>query len=252
MLEIFILSFVQGVTEFLPISSSSHLILISELSIFVTQNFLIDISLHIGSFIAVVIFFNREVFGLIKNKELLLKLILATAPLIIIGYIFINFGLVNKLRTIHIIGWSTLIFGILLFVGDKFKSFNTFEKNFSIKTALIIGFAQVLSIIPGVSRSGITITAARLLKFNRVDSAKISFLISIPSLGAVTLYGLFGIYMSENIEFKQLNFISILSSFIFSYLTIKYFLVFLKRFSMLMFVIYRVILGLIIIFYAYI
>ena len=125
------------------------------------------------------------------------------------------------------------------------------SKNFSYKSAMIIGFFQVLSLIPGVSRSGITISSARLLKFNRVDSAKISFLLSIPTLAIVSIYGLREIFLSENPEFSFTNFIAIIFSFIFSYLTIKYLLLFLKKFSLNIFVVYRIILGLIILLISY-
>ena len=125
------------------------------------------------------------------------------------------------------------------------------NKDFKYSSALFIGLFQVLSLVPGVSRSGITITAARFLKFNREDSAKISFLISIPTLGVASLYGLKNLITNGNFEISTLNFLSIILSFIFSYLTIKFFLQFLKKFSLLSFVIYRIILGVIILIYAY-
>ena len=146
---------------------------------------------------------------------------------------------------------DTIIFGILLFVSDKFKLKNEVNKDFNLKSALIIGIFQVLSLIPGVSRSGITITAARILNFKRLDSAKISFLLSIPSLGAVSLFGLKNIISSPNIEFSILNLISIFLSFLFSLITIKYFLQYLKKFSLSLFVYYRVALGVILLIIAY-
>ena len=139
----------------------------------------------------------------------------------------------------------------MLFVSDKFKLEKNLKTDFSYKAALIIGLFQILSIIPGVSRSGITITAARLLNFKRFDSSKISFLLSIPTLGAVTIYGLKNIFTSESLNFSILNLVSIFFSFIFSYLTIKYFLRFVKKFSMNLFVCYRLILGIFLIYIAY-
>ena len=120
---------------------------------------------------------------------------------------------------------------------------NKIDNKFNLKTALIIGLFQVLSLIPGVSRSGITITAGRLLNFKRYDSAKISFLLSVPTLGAISIYGLRNIILSEDLNFSILNFISIILSFLFSYLTIKYFLKFIENFSLKLFVIYIIFLG---------
>ena len=110
---------------------------------------------------------------------------------------------------------------------------------------------QVLSLVPGVSRSGITITAARMLNFNRLDAAKISFLLSIPTLAVVSAYGIKNIIFSENLNFSYLNILSILLSFIFSFFTIKYFLNFIRKTDLKIFVIYRIILGILLIIYAY-
>ena len=137
-------------------------------------------------------------------------------------------------------------FGILLFISDKFKLEKNINDNFNFKSALIIGFFQILSLIPGVSRSGITITAARLLNYKRLDAAKISFLLSIPTLAAVSFFGIYNLLSSKNISFSFLNLVSIILSFIFSFLTIKYFLKYMKRFSLKVFVVYRIILGFII------
>ena len=145
----------------------------------------------------------------------------------------------------------TLVFGIILFISDKFKLNKDLKKDFSFKTAITIGFFQVLSLIPGVSRSGITITAARLLNFKRFDSAKISFLLSIPTLGAVSIFGVRNIIFSGDLNFSMLNLFSIFFSFIFSLITIKYFLDYIKTFSLNLFVIYRVILGIFLLILAY-
>ena len=251
MIEIAILSLIQGITEFLPISSSSHLIIISEFFSFENQSLSIDMSLHIGSFFAVFIYFRKDILSFAKNKILFFKIMISSLPILVIGYLVIKFNLIDHLRNIKVIGWTTLIFGILLFLSDKFKLNKSINKNFTIKSAIYIGVFQVLSIIPGVSRSGITITASRFLNFNRFDSTKISFLLSIPTLGAVTLFGFYNIINSDNINFSLINIISIILSFIFSYLTIKYFLKFIKKFSFYVFIIYRTILGLLILALGY-
>ena len=251
MIEVFILSIIQGITEFLPISSSSHLIIVSNYINFESQGLSIDVSLHIGSFFAVIFYFKKDIFNLVKNKDLFFKILISSLPVMLAGFFLIQFDLIDQLRNIKVIGWTTLIFGVLLFISDKFKLNKSIDENFNYKSALFIGVLQILSLIPGVSRSGITISAARVLKFNRFDSAKISFLISIPTLAAVSLFGLNNLIISENINFSILSIVSILLSFIFSFMTIKYFLKYLKTFSLFIFVLYRVILGLIILFFAY-
>ena len=251
MIEILILSLVQGITEFLPISSSSHLILISEFINFEGQSLSIDVSLHIGSFIAVLTYFYKDIFNFIKNKELFVKIFISSIPVMLLGYILIQTNLIQELRDIKIIGWMTLIFGVLLFVSDKFKLEKKIEKDFNYKSALIIGLFQMISLIPGVSRSGVTISAARLLNFKRYDAAKISFLLSIPALAAVSIFGLKNVIISNDINFSFLNLISIFLSFTFSLITIRFFLQYIKNFSLNLFVIYRILLGLIILILAY-
>ena len=186
MFEIFILSIIQGVTEFLPISSSSHLIIVSDFVNFREQNLQLDVCLHIGSFLAVITYFYRDLVNFVKNKNFFLKIFISSIPVMIVGYFLVKLELIHVLRNIKIIGWTTIIFGVLLFISDKSKVNQNLDKNFSLKSAIFIGVFQILSLIPGVSRSGISITAARMLNFNRFDSAKISFLLSIPTLAAVS------------------------------------------------------------------
>jgi len=251
MSEVIFLSIIQGVTEFLPISSSAHLILVSKYFNFNNENLTLDISLHLGSLLAVIIYFKSDLLYFVKNKILFYKIILSCTPIIIFGYFLIKFNLIDFLRSYKIIGWCTILFAILLYFSDLVKIKKKISKDFRYSSALYIGLFQVLSLIPGVSRSGITITAARFLKFNRVDSAKISFLISIPTLGAVSLYGLQNLFLQKNLQIFEINFFGIFLSFIFSYLTIKFFLEYLKKFTLIYFVIYRIILGILILAYAY-
>ena len=251
MIEIFILSIIQGITEFLPISSSSHLILISEYFNFETQSLSIDVSCHIGSFFAVLVYFRDEIINFFYNKVLFVKILISSLPVMIIGFFLAETGLIENIRNLKTIAWTTIIFGILLYISDKFKIEKNIENNFSIKSAVFIGLFQILSLMPGVSRSGIAITAARFLNYKRVDSAKISFLLSIPTLASVSFFGIFNLTSSENLSFSVLNLISIVLSFLFSYLTIKYFIRYIKRFSLAVFVIYRIILGLIILSFIY-
>ena len=251
MIEIIILSLIQGITEFLPISSSSHLIIISEYLEFNNKNLEIDVSLHIGSFLAVIVFFRKEVFNFAQNKNLFLKIIISSFPVMIVGYILVKFNFIEQIRNIKVIGWTTLVFGILLYLSDKGSIKKKIDSNFTLKAAVFVGLLQVLSLVPGVSRSGITITAARALKFNRYDSAKISFLLSIPTLAAVSIFGLNNLVQSENFNFSFLMTISIIFSFLFSFITIKYFLKYIKTFNLNIFVIYRVSLGIGLLILAY-
>ena len=251
MIEILILSLVQGITEFLPVSSSSHLIIISEFISFEDKGLSIDVSLHIGSFIAVITYFYKDIFNFIENKQLFLKIIFSSFPLILVGYFLIQTNLIQELRSIKIIGWMTLVFGILLYISDKFKLEKNIDKNLNYKSAIIIGLFQILSLIPGVSRSGISITAARLLNFKRYDSAKISFLLSIPTLGAISIFGIKNIILSNDLFFSTLNLFSILLSFLISLVAIKYFLDFIKKFSLNFFVLYRISLGIVLLYFAY-
>ena len=185
MIELLILSLIQGVTEFIPVSSSSHLILISNYLNFNNQNLSIDVSLHIGSFFAVIFYFKNDIFNFLHNRILFLKILVASVPVMIAGYVLVKLDLIDQLRNIKIIGWATILFAILLFFSDKFKKTKIIDNNLSLKSVLFIGVFQILSLIPGVSRSGITITAGRFLEFKRVEAAKISFFLSIPTLAAV-------------------------------------------------------------------
>ena len=250
MIEILILSLIQGITEFLPISSSSHLIIASEY-LKLEKNLSIDVSLHIGSFLAVLVYFYKDVLNFYENKVLFLKIIISSIPVMLIGIILFETNLIEKIRNIETIAWATLIFGILLFISDKCKIEKTITENFSLKSAIFIGLFQVLALIPGVSRSGIAITAARFLKFKRVDAAKISFLISIPILGAVSFLGLKNILFSESQYIARLNIFAIIFAFFFSIVTIKYFLKYLNKFSLNIFAYYRFLLGAILLMIAY-
>tara|TARA_B100001121_G_scaffold275879_1_gene264678 strand:+ start:12782 stop:13540 length:759 start_codon:yes stop_codon:yes gene_type:complete len=250
-IEIFILSLIQGVTEFLPISSSSHLILVSEYFAFENKGLSIDVSLHIGSFAAVLVYFKNDILDFYENKFLFFKILLASLPVMIVGYILAETGYIDKIRSIKIIAWTTIIFGLLLYISDRFKLEKNINKDFNFKSVLFIGILQILSLIPGVSRSGIAITTARLLNFKRVDAAKISFLLSIPILGAVSIFGVKNIIISESISFSGINLSAILISFCFSFITIKFFLKYIKKFNLSIFVIYRIMLGVILLVIAY-
>ena len=243
-IEVLILSAIQGISEFLPISSSAHLILVSSLYEFKSSSLLIDISLHLGSLFAIVYFFKTDLLDIKNNKRLLSLIIIGSIPLIVVGYVLYSTGIIYELRNIKIIAWTTLIFGIVLYIADRSNFNKKISSNLNLQSIMFISLFQILSLVPGVSRAGITITAARILKFNRLDSSKISFLLSIPALGGASFLGLKDVF-SQSIEFNYLVIIAIVASFIFSFMTVKFFLIYINKFSMNAFVIYRVIIALI-------
>jgi len=244
--EILILSAIQGISEFLPVSSAAHLVLVSKYYDFVNQSLLIDICLHLGSLLAIVFYFRKDLFNIIKNKNFFIKIIIGTIPIIPVGYVLYQTGLIKQLRSLEVLAWMTIIFGIVLYLADKTKITKKIDKEFTNKSAIFIGLFQVLSLIPGVSRSGITLTAGRFLGFDRFDSAKISFFLSIPTLLAASILGVYNIYKEDSPELNFLAVIAVIFSFTFSYITIAVFLNFIRKFTLNVFVIYRIILSLII------
>lgn len=243
-IETLILSIIQGISEFIPVSSSAHLLIISRLSDFNVSNLQLDISLHLGSLLAIILFFRKELINIINNKNIFLLIILGSIPLVIVGYIFYSTNLIDQFRNLKVVAWTTLIFGILLYFSDKFELKNKISSELNIKSIIIIGLFQILAIIPGVSRSGIVITASRFLKFDRVESSKIAFYLSIPALAGASVLG-FKDVIDDQINFDTVFIFSTLASFLFSYFTIKYFLIYVKMFSLSFFVIYRIVLSII-------
>ena len=249
--EILILSVIQGISEFLPVSSAAHLVLVSKYYAFVNQNLLIDICLHLGSLLAIIAYFRNDLFNFIKNRSFLIKIVIGTIPIIPVGYILYQTELIYQFRNLEVVGWTSLIFGIILYLSDRSKVTKKINTEFTNKSAIIIGLFQVLSLIPGVSRSGITITSGRFLGFDRFDSAKISFFLSIPTLAAASCLGIYNIYKEGSAELNFLAIVAVIFSFIFSYITIALFLQFVRKFSLNIFIIYRIILSLFILTIVY-
>ena len=249
-IETSILAFIQGVAEFIPVSSSAHLIIISKVSNFNVSSLQLDISLHLGSLLAIIFYFRKDLLNITKNKSLFLLIVLGSIPLIIVGYFFYSSGLIENLRNLKVIAWATLIFGILLFIADRSTIKNKINNNLNLKNILLIGIFQVFAIIPGVSRSGIIITASRFLNFDRVDSSKISFYLSIPALAGASVLSMKDI-IDTNIDMNFLFIFAVLLSFVVSYLTIKYFLIYVRNFNLNLFVYYRTFLALILFVIAY-
>ena len=259
--HIILIAFIQGITEFLPISSSGHLVLIPNLTTLPDQGRVFDVAVHFGSFCAVVIYLWRDLTNILigfftfgarsaNGFKLGLYAIIASLPLFFVGY-FIQSMDISWLRSVEIIGWTTLIFGILLFFSDNFflrvKNFD----NFTFISVLLIGLAQVLAFLPGTSRAGIVITAGRILGFERKAAAKFSLLLSIPAiLGASTLE-IIDLIQSDNSGLSLNIFFASLFSFIISISSIFLMMKWLSFASFTPFVIYRVFLGTVILLAIY-
>ena len=182
LLKITILGIVQGITEFLPISSNAHLIIVEQLLNYKNNNEILNLVFHLGSLLAIITYFFSELLGLFKKPKIILNLIIATLPVIITGYFVFKFRLIDYENfSIKIIAITTIVFGIILFCSDKIKITKKLYTDLNAKKSFIIGLFQVIALIPGVSRSGITLTAGRFLGYSRLDAAKFSFFLSIPT-----------------------------------------------------------------------
>ena len=246
-IHLLILSAIQGITEFLPISSQSHLILTSSILGIPDQGVGFDIALHFGSLVAILIYYRRQIkkiFTLSHEGNVYLKLIiLGSIPLPIIGLMFIDIVSMN-LRNVTSIAIMTIIFAIFLYIADMKKTVAISSlKSLSIFTIIFIGIMQTLAIIPGVSRSGIVITAALLAGFSRKDSIQIAFLLSIPAIFMATVYQSSGLYKLGSIEILNEYVWGAFLSFIFSYITIYLFISTINKISFTPYIIYRLILG---------
>jgi undecaprenyl-diphosphatase len=253
-IQILTIAIVQGITEFLPISSQAHLILVPRFTGWCDQGLLMDIAVHVGTLGAVMVYFWRECFSMgkgaldiaraRKTKEgtLLLCIVLATLPVIAGGYTMKEY-LGWDLRSLTVIGWATLGFGVLLWMADRWGLRVRRVEHMTFGTAFIIGCAQVLALIPGTSRSGITMTAARMFGFERSDAARFSMLMAIPViLAAGTLTGL-DLAKAGNIQLTRDAIMAGGLAFITALVAIAALMGWLRKSSFAPFVIYRILLG---------
>ncbi len=254
--HLFLLAVIQGLTEFLPVSSSGHLILLPALSRLEDQGQIIDVAVHIGTLGAVILYFRREslkafvglghlVTGNRSSEaaRLALLLIIATVPVILLGLIFKITGLVDALRSIKVIGWTMLIFGLVLYWTDQKGEISKTGDNWSLKDAVIMGLWQAIALIPGTSRSGATISGARSLGYTREDSARIAILMSIPTIIASgSLLGL-EVASTANAAAARDGAIAAFMSFIAALLALTLMMRLLRTVSFTPYVIYRIILG---------
>ena len=271
-IQMLTLAIVQGVTEFLPISSSGHLILVPIFTGANDQGPMIDIAVHVGSLLAIMLYFFRDVIGLARGglstvglfdapeqRKLFWWIILGTIPAVVFG-LAIKLGLLNgvaetmfgltvehddlmeSLRFTDLIAVNLIVYGILLGIADRFGSETRTYEDMTWRDGLIVGMAQALALIPGTSRSGVTMTAARTLGFSRVESARFSFLLSIPAVagaGVLIVPDLMeaeGDLLREAIITGSMTFVAALA-------TMAFLMRFLKKASMMVFVVYRVAMG---------
>lgn len=257
-LHLLILSFLQGATEFLPISSSGHLAALPLVMDWPDQGLLIDVSVHLGTLAAVIIYFRREVGAIVRGglsfagaarkqaaeRKLFLALALATVPVVVAGGFLVLLGLEESFRSMTVIGLASIGFGLLLYWADQKGAHDERLDSLTLKSAVLIGLAQILALIPGTSRAGITMTAGRALGLKRTDAARFSMLLSIPTILAAGGWSTWQLIRSGADAQIQAAFFSAAIAFITAIAAIHFLMKWLERASMTIFVVYRVIFGL--------
>ena len=270
LLHIIVIALVQGITEFLPISSSGHLILVPALTDWPDQGLTIDVAVHVGTLLAVLLYFKEDTKGLflaacgsfgiaparraIENtiyQKLFWALILATIPVVIVGGIAKTAGLLDMMRTVEIIGWASIVFGLLLYWADRSAPISKALEKMAMKPAFIIGLSQVLALIPGTSRAGITMTSARWLGFTRTEAARFSMLLSIPTIAAAGLLGILDIVETGSDALVYDALITGALACVSALVAIHFLMRWLTHASMTIFVVYRVLLGAGLLLYIY-
>lgn len=262
--QLVLVAIIQGLTEFLPVSSSGHLILLPSLTGMQDQGQAIDVAVHVGTLGAVIYYFwadvriaaigtGRLMRGKIDTQGafLALCLLIATIPVLILGLVLKVLGISDMLRSVEVIGWAMLIFGLVLYWADQKGGTTKTAKDWSLADAAKMGLWQAVALIPGTSRSGITITAARQLGYNREDGAKLAMLMSIPTiLASGALLGL-EVAADANAQLAKDAAIGAILAFIAALLSLSVMMRLLKSVSFTPYVIYRVILGIALLTYAY-
>lgn len=254
-LQLFLIAAVQGVTEFLPISSSGHLILIPKLTEMPDQGPLIDVAVHVGTLAAIVAYFWRESLGLARGglasvgigrapeqKRLFWWIAIGTVPAVLVGLFLKTGGYLEDFRSTTLVAVNLIVYGVLLGLADRFGRQVKRYEDMSLRDAIIVGCAQALALVPGTSRSGVTMTAARFLGYSRVESARFSFLLSIPAIAGAGLLAALDL-ADAAADMQRSAIVAGAMTFVAAMLTMVFLMRFLKRASMLVFVLYRVALG---------
>lgn len=253
-LHILVLSFIQGATEFLPISSSGHLILVPFLTGWPDQGLAIDVAAHLGTLLAVLVYFWRDVWRMTvglwqllrgrldEGGRLMLFLLAATVPALACG-LLVDRYFSAALRNPLIVGWALIGFGVVLYVADRIGMTVNQMRHMTLVQALTIGLAQVLAFIPGTSRSGITMTAARLLGFERSEAARFSFLLSIPAIAAAGLWKGRELIAQSDMAMLESAGLTLAFSAVAGFVAIAVLMAWLRRAGFTPFVVYRLLLG---------
>jgi undecaprenyl-diphosphatase len=255
--QIIVLALIQGITEFLPISSSGHLILVPLLTGWQDQGLMTDVMVHMGSFLAVVVYFWRDVlmliggtFDLLRGRmtqwgKLALFIVAATIPAVIFGLVLDHLGVMDAVRHMpEVIAWNAIIFGTLMYLCDRYGLAVRGMEQMTFLPAMIIGCAQAIAIIPGTSRSGITMTAGRALGFNRPDAARFSFLLGLPAIAGAGVQKLGGAVV-EGQTIATDSIITAGLTFVVALGAIAFLMKMVRHYSLLPFVIYRLLLGIV-------
>lgn len=262
--HLFILAVVQGLTEFLPVSSSGHLIIIPWFLEIPDQGLAIDVAVHVGTLGAVILFFRHEVSQVWRGlghvlarrfdsyeARLALLLAIATVPVVIVGLVLNVTGLADAMRSVVVIGWTMILFGILLYWADQRGGLGRHIRDWNLRDAVVMGLWQAVALIPGTSRSGITITASRLLGFDRDSGARISMLMSIPTILASGILLGADVVGSANWQLARDGAIGAVLAFVAAYIALALMMRLLRSVSFTPYVIYRILLGVVLLGYAY-
>lgn len=253
LIQIVVLSLIQGLTEFLPVSSSAHLILGSKVLDWPDQGLVFDVATHLGTLFAVLVYFRKDIWGMVRpwlgstesdetSRRLGLTIVVASIPAILAGGL-LHGWVESALRDTRVIAFSTIGFGLLLWWADARFARNKVLADMNMKSGLMIGLAQMLALVPGTSRSGITITMGRMLGFDADSAARFSFLLSIPIIAAAGAYGVLQMLLKNAaIDWFQFG-LAIGLSALAGWLCIAAFLALLQRVGLVPFVIYRLALG---------
>lgn len=254
--HLILVALIQGITEFLPVSSSGHLILLPQLTGMKDQGQMIDVAVHVGTLFAVILFFWRDVrMGLMgiprmltgridtPGSRLAFLLLIATIPAILLGLILKLTGLSDAMRSMTVIGWTMLIFGLLLWWADQTGETTKTDADWNISDAIKMGLWQAVALIPGTSRSGICITAGRMLGYARHDAAKIAMLMSIPAIFASGALLGYEVASTANMSAARDGAIAALFAFVAALLALGFMMRLLRTISFTPYVIYRVLLG---------
>lgn len=264
LLHLLLIAILQGITEFLPVSSSGHLILLPALTNLDDQGQVIDAAVHVGTLFAVALYFRQDVAKALvglprlligkadtEGAKLALLLILGTLPVIAFGLFLALTGLDDTLRNIKTIGWTMLVFGLVLYWTDQNGTETKQAQDWSLRDAIQMGLWQAIALIPGTSRSGATISGARLLGYKREDAARLSMLMSIPTIIASGVYIAGGVIAEADAQAARDGTIAALFAFLAALLALSLMMRLLKSVSFTPYVIYRVILGVILLWIAY-